>query len=386
MPFSLYMLALAVFVMGTSEFMISGLLPRIAADLDVSVATAGLLTSAFAIGMVVGAPTMAAFARRWSPRQVLLVCLVAFAGAHMIGAMTPTFWILLLARVISALANAGFLSVAMSKATTLVPSDRVGRAVSVLLAGTTLATVAGVPAGALVGELAGWRATFLGVALMCVPALMGILGGVPRGSQEDVAEQRPLRAELAVLTSTRLILVMVLGALVNGATFAVLTYLAPVVTDVAGLGQMWVPLTLVFFGMGSYLGVTVAGRFSDAKPMRLLVVGAPVLVLGWFLLAMCAQSPVMLLVLVPLMGMLSFGVGSTLISRVLYEASGAATMGGSYATAALNVGAVVGPVLGGLGLGMGVGGLVAPVWTAVGLTGLAVAIGAAWFRILRPEA
>jgi DHA1 family chloramphenicol resistance protein-like MFS transporter len=133
MPFPLYMLALAIFVMGTSEFMISGLLPQVAADLDVSVGTAGLLTSAFAAGMVVGAPLMAAFARLWTRRTVLLVCLMIFAGAHVVGATTPTFWILLLTRLIGALANAGFLSVAMSTATTLVASDRVGGGVRVAL-------------------------------------------------------------------------------------------------------------------------------------------------------------------------------------------------------------------------------------------------------------
>lgn len=122
MPFALYMLALAVFVMGTSEFMLAGLLPAIATELDVSVGTAGLLTSAFAVGMVVGAPVMAAFARRWPPRLTLIVCLLVFAGSHVIGAMTPVFSLLLITRVLSALANAGFLAVALSTATTLVPA------------------------------------------------------------------------------------------------------------------------------------------------------------------------------------------------------------------------------------------------------------------------
>lgn len=147
MPFALYMLALAVFVMGTSEFMLAGLLPAIATELDVSVGTAGLLTSAFAVGMVIGAPVMAAFARRWPPRLTLIVCLIVFAGSHVIGAMTPVFSLLLITRVLSALANAGFLAVALSTATTLVPANQKGRALSILLSGTTIATVVGVPAG-----------------------------------------------------------------------------------------------------------------------------------------------------------------------------------------------------------------------------------------------
>ena len=163
------MLALAVFVMGTSEFMLAGLLPAIATELDVSVGTAGLLTSAFAVGMVVGAPVMAAFARRWPPRLTLIVCLLVFAGSHVIGAMTPVFSLLLITRVLSALANAGFLAVALSTATTLVPANQKGRALSILLSGTTIATVVGVPAGALLGTALGWRTTFWAIAILCIP-------------------------------------------------------------------------------------------------------------------------------------------------------------------------------------------------------------------------
>lgn len=148
MPLTLYLLALAVFVMGTSEFMLAGLFPAIATDLNVSIGTAGLLTSAFAVGMVVGAPAMAAFARRWPPRLTLFVCLLTFALCHLLGALTPSFPLLMVTRVLSALANAGFFAVALSAATALVPEDRKGRGLSVLLSGTTVATIAGVPAGA----------------------------------------------------------------------------------------------------------------------------------------------------------------------------------------------------------------------------------------------
>lgn len=184
MPFALYMLALAVFVMGTSEFMLAGLLPAIATELDVSVGTAGLLTSAFAVGMVVGAPVMAAFARSWPPRLTLIVCLLVFAGSHVIGAMTPVFSLLLITRVLSALANAGFLAVALSTATTLVPANQKGRALSILLSGTTIATVVGVPAGALLGTALGWRTTFWAIAILCIPAAVGVIRGVTNNWSE----------------------------------------------------------------------------------------------------------------------------------------------------------------------------------------------------------
>lgn len=372
MPFALYMLALAVLVMGTSEFMLAGLLPAIAAGLDVTVGAAGLLTSAFAIGMVVGAPLMAALARRWPPRTALLVCLLVFAACHMAAAVTSVFAILLSARVVSALANAGFLAVALSTATTLVAETRKGRALAVLLSGTTIATVAGVTAGALLGTAAGWRATFWAIALLCIPAAIGILRGI-RNRVESTAGAPRLRTELDQLRSPRLLLTMALGASVNGGTFAAFTFLAPIVTDTAGLGEAWIAVVLVMFGVGSFLGVTAAGRLSDSRPGLVLGVGGPLLLAGWIALALLASYPALLVILVLVLGVLSFGVGSTVIAQVLYAATGAPTMGGSYATAALNLGAAVGPVLGALGLATGAGTL-APVWVAAGLTALALVV------------
>ena len=358
MPFALYMLALAVFVMGTSEFMLAGLLPAIATELDVSVGTAGLLTSAFAVGTVVGAPVMAAFARRWPPRLTLIVCLL-----------------LLITRVLSALANAGFLAVALSTATTLVPANQKGRALSILLSGTTIATVVGVPAGALLGTALGWRTTFWAIAILCIPAAVGVIRGVTNngGRSETSATSPRLRVELSQLATPRLILAMALGALINGGTFAAFTFLAPIVTETAGLAEAWVSVALVMFGIGSFLGVTIAGRLSDQRPGLVLAVGGPLLLTGWIVLAVVASHPVALIVLVLVQGFLSFGVGSTLITRVLYAASGAPTMGGSYATAALNIGAAAGPVLGALGLATGLG-LLAPVWVASVLTAIALVI------------
>ena len=384
MPFPLYLLALAVFVMGTSEFMLAGLIPAAAADLDVTIGVAGLLTSAFAVGMVVGAPLMAAFARRWPPRLTLLVCLLAFAGCHAIGALTPDFSVLLVARALSAVATAGFLAVALSTATALVAPDRKGRALSILLAGTTIATVAGVPAGALLGEALGWRATFWAIALLCVPAALGVFLGIPNGRRAHGDGTPTLRAELGVLASPPLILAMTLGAMINGATFAVLTFLAPVATETAGLPDVWVPVVLVMFGGGSFLGVTIAGRLSDRRPGLVLGVGGPLLLVGWVVLASTAASPASLIVMVFVQGMLSFGVGSTLIARVLYAASDAPSMGGSYATAALNIGAAAGPVLGALVLA-GWRVPTAPIWIAGMLVATAlVVIGATRFVRSRP--
>ncbi|MGV9621823.1 Cmx/CmrA family chloramphenicol efflux MFS transporter [Streptomyces tendae] len=382
MPLPLYLLAVAVCAMGTSEFMLAGLVPDIASDLGVGVGTAGTLTSAFAIGMVVGAPLVAALARAWPRRAGLLAFVLAFAAAHAVGALTTSFPVLVATRVVAALANAGFLAVALTAAAALVPADRKGRALAVLLSGTTVATVAGVPGGALLGTLLGWRATFWAVALLCLPAALGVLAGIPAGRVRGAAGGGPsLSVELAQLRTARLLLVMLLGALVNASTFAGFTFLAPVVTDTAGLGELWVSVALVLFGAGSFVGVTVAGRLSDRRPAAVLAVGGPLLLVGWPALAVLADRPVALLTVVFVQGALSFALGSTLIARVLHEAAGAPTMAGSYATAALNVGAVVGPLVAASTLGTASGDL-GPLWASGFLVALALLVAFSSRRVV----
>lgn len=178
-----------------------------------------------------------------------------------------------------------------------------------------------------------------------------------------------MRAELFQLTRPPLILVMLLGALVNAATFASFTFLAPVVTDVAGLGELWISVVLVLFGAGALAGVSVAGRLSDQRPGLVIAIGGPLLLIGWPALAMLADEPVALCTLVFVQGALSFALGSTLITRVLYEAAGAPTMAGSYATAALNIGAAVGPLIAATTLSTEEGN-VGPLWAS----GLLVAV------------
>ena len=386
MPFALYLLALVVFAMGTSEFMLAGLVPDISAYFAVSVGTAGLLTSAFAAGMVIGAPAMAALTRRLPVKATLLGCVIVFALSHVVGALTPDFTVLFITRVIAAVVNAGFLAVALGAATKLVAPDAKGRAVAILLAGTTVATVAGVPAGTLLGTALGWQSTFWAIALLCVPAAIGIAAGFTAQADDSPREESfstSLRVELAQLASPRLLLTMLLAALVNAGTFATLTFLAPIVTDTAGMSQWWVSVALVLFGVGSFIGVTVAGRLSDARPGIVIVGGGSVLVLGWVALALFATNPVALLGLVFAQGVLGFAVGSTLITRVLYAAASAPTMAGSYATAALNVGAAAGPVLAAAALGVMPGAL-GPVWVAVIVTAAALLFAIPVLRLVAP--
>ncbi|MGX4655109.1 Cmx/CmrA family chloramphenicol efflux MFS transporter [Micromonospora sp. SCSIO 07396] len=376
MPVLLYLLAVAVFAQGTSEFVLAGLLPGIATDLEVSLGRAGFLTSGFALGMVVGAPATAATARRLPPRWTLTGCLALFIAAHVIGAITDSFAILVASRIGAALANAGFLAVALSTVTRIVPAERHTRALAVILGGTTLALIAGVPAGAFVGEVLGWRATLWAIALLCLPALVAVLAATPTHPRQSAGTGAgsAIGRELASLRRRPAQLNIVLAVLVNAATFGTFTYLAAIATGPAGFTDRTVPLLLAVFGIGAFLGVTVAGRFGDRHWRPLITVTGPLLMAGWALLAFTVASPAALWLFALTQGALSFALGSTLIARIVATTRDAPTMGGSFATVALNVGAVTGPLAGGFTIeALGVRG---PVIASCVLVILAVGV---WF-------
>lgn len=350
MPVLLYLLALAVFAQGTSEFVLAGLLPALAADLGVPLGQAGGLTSAYALGMVVGAPVMAALARRLSPRWALTAFLLLFVLAHVVGAVTDAFAVLLTTRVVAAVANAGFLAVALSTVAAVVPAERRARGLAVVLAGVTLALVAGAPAGALLGGQLGWRATMWAIAAVSAPALVAVAVGTPTRPAGDGAPPARALDELAVLRRPRLQVTLALAVLVNSATFGTLTFLAVLATSRAGLPEALTPGLLAAFGVGAFGGVTAAGRLGDRYGRTAVGLGTPLLVVGWLAMVPGSTDGVATWLLTALLGALSFGVGSVLIARVMAQADGAATLGGSFATAALNVGAVAGPLLCGLAL------------------------------------
>ncbi len=399
LPFAVYVLGLAVFAQGTSEFMLSGLVSAIAADLDVSLSAAGLLTSAFAVGMVLGAPLMALFSRTWPRRRALLLFLAVFIAVHIVGALTPGYGVLLAARFVGALANAGFWAVALAAAVSMVPDGLRGRATAVVVGGVTIACVVGVPAGAVLGERWGWRAAFWAVAVVSLPALWAITRSVPGdrgrgGGTAPVADARgtasagqghetapapartpapiPVRDELRLLlTAPHLLPTLLTMALVQGATFCAFSYLEPLLTRTTGLTITWVPVALALFGAGAFLGVGAAGRYAERRPTAFIAYGMAALALGWSALALTAGRPLAALALIPLLGMLAFGTGTALITRVLGLAGRSSTLAGAFGTSAFNLGAAVGPWAGGLALEAG-GGYRSPVWVSAALMALAL--------------
>lgn len=346
MPLFVYVLSLAVFAQGTSEFMLSGLVPGIAHDMSVSVGAAASLTSAYAVGMIVGAPVMAVLSARWPRRRALAGFLAAFVVVHVVGAVTTNFPVLFGTRVVAAIVNAGFLAVAMSAATALAGPARQARATAVMLSGVTLSCVAGVPAGALLGDQFGWRSAFWAVAALCLPALALVFRSAPAAAarRRDVS----IRGEARELGSRPVRLAMTLAALVNGATFATFAYLAVIATEVTHLPGGAVPGLLAAFGVGAFVGVTAAGRVGDGQLRPGLVLAVCALPAGWAVLAATSAHTAMLFVVTIIQGGLSFGIGSMLVNRVMVVAARAPSLGGSFATVALNAGAFLGPLLAGM--------------------------------------
>ncbi|MFJ8668721.1 Cmx/CmrA family chloramphenicol efflux MFS transporter [Streptomyces sp. NPDC093600] len=382
MPLFLYVLGLAVFAQGTSEFMLSGLVPGIAHDLSVPVGAAASLTSAYAVGMILGAPVMAVLSARWPRRRALAVFLTAFVVVHVVGAVTTDFAVLFATRVVAAIANAGFLAVAMTVASGVVAPARRARATAVLLSGVTLACVVGVPAGALLGGWAGWRSVFWAVAALCLPALALVLRSAPADAagRHDVSVGREART----LRSRSVRSALLLATLVNAATFATFAYLAVVATDVARLPAGAVPGLLAAFGAGAFAGVHTAGRSADGRLGRGMLLALCALPAGWAVLALAGTHAVPLFLLTTVQGGLSFGIGSALVHRVLRVAADAPSLSGAFATVALNAGAFVGPLLAGA-VTETTGDHRDAVWVSAALAATAVAVAAAAHRDTEAE-
>ncbi|MFE7121405.1 MFS transporter, partial [Streptomyces sp. NPDC057654] len=242
----------------------------------------------------------------------------------------------------------------------------------------TLACVAGVPGGALLGQQWGWRSAFWAVAAASVLALAAVALTVPAAPADPV--RTGLRAELRSLLGGELLVAYAMNALVQGATFCTFTYLAPLLTGVTGFGAGRVPMMLVLFGAGAVVGIAVGGRIADARPYTVLACGMTALAGGWVVLALTAQSPAAAVALVFLQGFLAFGIAPVLTSRAFYLADHAPTLAGGFTTAAFNIGNTAGPWFGGLAIDAGLG-YRSPVWVsalmmtaALGTLGAAVAL------------
>ncbi|QNE17298.1 MFS transporter [Kribbella qitaiheensis] len=354
MPIAVYILGLAIFAQGTSELMLAGLLPEMADDLSVSIPAAGLLISAFAVGMLIGAPVLAVVTLRWPRRTALLVFLAIFALTHVAGALTPNYDVLLVTRVLGAFVYAGFWAVAAVTAVGLVPRNSRAKAMSVVAGGLTIATIVGLPAGTVIGQHLGWRAAFWTVAALSILAMAGVLGTIPGGAPDPESAPR-LREEIRAMANPRLWLSYATTALVTAAILVIFSYFAPLLTEATGLRPGAIPGVLALYGVGSLIGITLGGRTADATPFRTLSVGITGLVVLSAALALWAGTPVVAIGTIFLLGGFGFAVNPALNARVFSLAGQAPTFATAINFSAFNVGITIGPWLGGLAIDAGAG-------------------------------
>lgn len=386
MPLAVYVLGMAIFAQGTSELMLAGLLPEMAADLGVSVPDAGLLISAFAIGMLVGAPVLAVLTLRWPHRRTMLAFLAVFVLTHVVSALAPGYWLLFAMRIVGAFVYAGFWAVAAATAVALVPQNARGRAMGVVAGGLTVAAIVGLPAGTMIGQHLGWRAAFWAVAAMSAVAMAGVAATIPAGRTGGAAPR--VRAELRAVAVPRLWLLYGTTALATSGLLVTFGYLGALLTETTGIAEAWVPGVLALYGIGALIGITAGGRTADTRAVPTLYAGFAGLTVVSVLLALTAESPVPVVALVFLLGFVGFATNPTLNTRAFGMVDGAATLVAAGNVVAFNIGITVGPWLGGLALDAGMG-YPATAWigAALGIATLgAVALGQARRRPVKDAA
>ncbi|WP_273733093.1 Cmx/CmrA family chloramphenicol efflux MFS transporter [Mycolicibacterium septicum] len=367
MPTAIWIIGLAIFAQGTSELVLAGLLPGLAADLSVSIPQAGLLITGFALGMLVGAPVLAIATLRLPRRRTMLTFLAVFVVAHIVGALTDDYAVLFVTRFVAAFVYAGFWAVGGATAMALVTPERRGRAMSIVAGGLTVATVIGLPAGTWIGQHLGWRGTFWVIAAMSTVAAFAILTGVP-----DLKPRTPphLATEIRGLATPRLWLSYAMTAVSTTALLGTFSYLAAMLIDTTGLDPRWVPLVLLAYGAGSIIGIALGGHIADRFPVGVLAAGFTGLLVVSCFIALTAAHVVPVVIGVFLLGLAGFGTNPALNSRVVGIAPASPTLSMAGSVSAFNLGISLGPWLGGLALTAGFG------YPAVAWIGAALAAAA----------
>ncbi|MEU6444010.1 MFS transporter [Streptomyces sp. NPDC047046] len=363
MPLALLALAIGAFGIGTTEFVIMGLLPEVADGFGVSVPTAGLLVTGYALGVVIGAPIMTLLGTRVPRKRMLMLLLGLFVIGNVISAAAPVFGVMLAGRVVASFAHGAFFGIGSVVAAGLVPPAKRAGAIALMFTGLTVANLVGVPLGTYVGQAAGWRVTFLIVAALGVFGMLGILKLVPELPRPEGVR---LRHELSALRDVQVVLAMAMTVLGFGGVFAAVTYIAPMLTEVAGFADSSVTWLLVVFGAGMVAGNLVGGRYADRRlmPMLFTVLGALALVLALFTVTARSEAGAALTLF--LIGALGFATVPPLQKRVLDKASGAPTLASAVNIGAFNLGNALAAWLGGLVIDAGFG-YTSPNWVGAAL-------------------
>ncbi|HJP74007.1 MAG TPA: MFS transporter [Pseudonocardiaceae bacterium] len=371
MPVGLIALAIGGFGIGLTEIIIAGLLPQVANDFTVSIPTAGLLISGYALSVALGALLLTAAVTRLPRKTVLLGLMVLFILGNLISAIAPTFGIMMIGRVVAALCHGAFFGIGSVVAADLVAPEKKAGAISIMFAGLTTANVLGVPLGTLLGQHFGWRATFWAITAIGVVAFFGIVALVP--STVSANGSARLRGELHAFRGPQVLLSLAVTVLGFGGMFGAFTYITPMMTDVAGFASSNVTWLLIVFGIGLFLGNLAGGKAADRAltPSLVVLLIALAVVLGALTFTAHAKIPAIITLL--LMGAFGFAIVPGLQMRVLHYASDAPTMASSANIAAFNVGNALGAYLGGRTIAAGFG-YTSPAWVGALLTVAALAV------------
>ncbi|MCG9761448.1 MULTISPECIES: MFS transporter [Pseudoalteromonas] len=350
MPLALLALTLSAFAIGTTEFVIVGLVPTIASDLSVSLPSAGLLVSLYAIGVAVGAPVLTALTGRWNRKSVLLSLMALFVFGNLLAWQAPSYESLIMARIMTGLAHGVFFSIGSTIATSLVSKDKEASAIAIMFTGLTVALVTGVPLGTWIGQQFGWRATFLVVSALGVVALLGSALLIPKNLKQSASAS--LSEQAKVLLQPRLLLVYLMTILGYGGTFTAFTYLAPILQQEAGFNAATVSIIMLVYGVSVAIGNIYGGKLADKKgPISALTIIFALLSVILAVLTFTMQSKVGVVITVLMWGAFAFGNVPGLQVYVVQLAEKyspkAVDVASGLNIAAFNVGIAFGSILGG---------------------------------------
>ncbi|GHD11963.1 MFS transporter [Tianweitania populi] len=352
MPFPIYALAVTSFVIGTTEFVIMGLLPEVAADLRVSIPAAGLLVTGYALGVVIGAPILAILTAKL-PRKAVLIGLAAmFVIGNLFCAIAPNYWTLMVARVVTAFGHGAYFGIGSVVAASLVPRNQRASAMALMFAGLTLANILGVPAGTALGEAYGWRSTFWAVVIIGLFAVAAIAWFVPSGVAKPTGDG--ITSELKVLGRLQVWLAMIISALASVSLFCVFTYIKPLLTDVTGISVPSVTWILLLFGAGMTVGNILGGKLADWKLMPTAIGTLVLIALTHLALAEFSRSPAITISLVFIWGVLTFVIVPPMQMRVVEAAAEGPNLAATLNQGAFNAGNAAGAWIGGAAISMGV--------------------------------
>ena len=388
---ALLALALGGFGIGATEFVAMGLLPNLAADLlpdlyasrpEDALGQAGMLISAYALGVVVGAPTIAAAAARFPRKKLLLVLLGVIVVATLASAALPSFGFVLAARFVSGLPHGAYFGIASLVAASLMGPGQRGRGIAFVLSGLTISNVIGVPSITFLGQATSWRVAYVAVAVIFALTFVAVALVVPNQGGDASAT---MRRELRAFTRSQVWFALAIGAIGFGGFFSVYTYIAPVVTEVAGQQEGFVPIALVVLGLGMTIGNLLGGRFADRHVMRTLFGCFAVFLVALVGFALTAGSVVGLLVFAFLVALGASALSPAIQTRLMDVAGDSQTMAAAVNHSSLNLGNSLGAYLGGVTIAAGLGYLSAA-WVGLGLgvLGVLIAVASALLQRVRP--